>query len=865
MSTQIQQKATQLRDNGFDLGNPQDSEKDAGYTGKLQEFQHANIYYHSQMGAEAHVVGRGILRKYLALGGQGPNPQTGKRVLGFPLTDEMWTDHETYRCQHFEFGSIYNLFGSVQVSGKINEYYTTLGRERSFLGYPIADPLIVNGALVQYFEFGGLWCEEAGNGKMIEWVWENPQLGKPWLLKAKELEQRAIIRLRSKEVQIGVGKARTIFQTLFKDSLFLHETASSTDVPLEFVTNRIKVAESPKHDWLMDGFQNYSNQQYQTSLKVKTGEKIEDSILYDLTLQLPGGEKYTLAPHSIYFKQKWTKAHIAHITDLHIARRNDGFRKQLVEAGMETTAAKSYNNPNDRLREFIQYANKLHKLGQLDFILATGDLVDYVFEDGGNVFRNMNFPYLFEILLGKDPAPDQVKSTELKVPIFTTLGNHDYRSNAYYLYTRVENSKVDITYTTQEHYSGFNLTKDEGIALTPPLKVEINRDEAVRQIIPVATTLHGPLYFYFRNINRTPSYTITFGDNAIVMIDGKCDAAVINTTAEALAHVFGTESDDARQFAAGTPNSVGFNDLDLELVKDALNQTEGVVIVGVHNPVVNPVGNSYPYFLRESLRQTSPRAYKEEMKKYLVRTSSGMLTADFETTSYKGWRLDNKPFFAVGNGDELLDFGVMRGKKMEFLQLCNGVGVSKPVTMVLSGHIHVNAEFRTKYNPTDKTFSFYTDFYTENPTAYELNVDCNIHEIQNMNPQKMYIVDKDSQKTFNVAITADAGINEPIRKNSNGTFTMRTKPNGASLDQTKEGARNLWWNWYQPLFIQTGALGPMNSQRGGDNVLHSPDVRGCRTIAIENKTIKRVHYVTQKEIDTTINKVAKPTDVVITR
>ena len=116
-------------------------------------------------------------------------------------------------------------------------------------------------------------------------------------------------------------------------------------------------------------------------------------------------------------------------------------------------AKENFNNFNDNFRAFISYANKLHRLGELDFIIITGDIVDYIFENkfeeinvfGHNVgipvsdmtYNSNNFVYFENIVKGLSGKPDMVRNEELKVPIFTSLGNHDYRVAAYFPITRV--------------------------------------------------------------------------------------------------------------------------------------------------------------------------------------------------------------------------------------------------------------------------------------------------------------------------------------------------------------------------------------------------------------------------------------------
>ena len=99
--------------------------------------------------------------------------------------------------------------------------------------------------------------------------------------------------------------------------------------------------------------------------------------LYDIALRADDGSWRVVAPHAVYFRSQWSDFGLAHITDTHVARRIDRFREALVSAGMADGAERMINW-NDRFRGFVRFANQLHAAGDLDLIVATGDLVDYL-------------------------------------------------------------------------------------------------------------------------------------------------------------------------------------------------------------------------------------------------------------------------------------------------------------------------------------------------------------------------------------------------------------------------------------------------------------------------------------------------------
>ena len=76
-----------------------------------------------------------ILSHYLALGGPGS-------FLGLPITDERPTPDSIGRFNHFgNNGSIYwtPSTGAWSIHGAIRSKWSSLGWERSFLGYPVTD------------------------------------------------------------------------------------------------------------------------------------------------------------------------------------------------------------------------------------------------------------------------------------------------------------------------------------------------------------------------------------------------------------------------------------------------------------------------------------------------------------------------------------------------------------------------------------------------------------------------------------------------------------------------------------------------------------------------------------------------------
>lgn len=100
-----------------------------------------------------------IRKKWLALGGE-------QGFLGQPLTNEQTTPDGHGRYNHFQGGSIYwtKSAGAFEVHGAIREWWSSLGWERSYLGYPISDEMdFPEGGKVSVFQNGSIyWWQDTG-------------------------------------------------------------------------------------------------------------------------------------------------------------------------------------------------------------------------------------------------------------------------------------------------------------------------------------------------------------------------------------------------------------------------------------------------------------------------------------------------------------------------------------------------------------------------------------------------------------------------------------------------------------------------------------------------------------------------------
>ena len=825
----IARKVEQLIATDVNIGERRSNVVEAEHGGFYQRFGNAHIYWHSVMRTEAREVHGGILAKYQEMGGFGVSPAFGKRLLGFPLSDETITKDHRCPVSFFEWGAIYWKYGGVALYGDLYKHWKAMGAESSWLGYPLADPIKVADGVAAFFEFGCLWYGSKSNNAVVEIAWSLPSLGQPWVMKADGLKDKPVLGFSFNRRSFDKNAAGQLMHDLFDGRMSLKEVGASVEIPLTFNAADVTVKrKSPTVD------------SFSVPFSLSGGTALKNRQLYDVCLQLPSGEKHALAPHSIYVREGWQDFKFIHATDLHVSRRLDLFRETMKSGGFPAGVA-AFNNYNDNFREFIHYANRLHQLGQLEFIMITGDLVDYVFEDGGRSDSYNNFVFFEQLVRGTAPAPDQEKAAELKVPIFTSLGNHDYRTTPYYMRFDIGVYEHSV-YSPAPQFSSSNLIAEEATCITPLANRVISSERALQMIKPDEENRAHNLDFYFKYINPESSYTVKLDGHRIVMIDGKWDDGVTGTLGT-IAAKWGFAGEASRNLVSGSPNSVGFDIKEIDRLRVALSSS-GLVIVGVHNPLISLKDGEYPYFLRETVRRQSPRAFSAEILRYFSRRGLAIPGSSFQVIPPPGWSITRTPHFATGTGENHLDYAVMNTKNYDFLKLCLGVGSAKPVDLVLSGHTHMNWECRIQWNATKKNFNFLSDFYTENPEVY-------YHSGDDVRPDG---------KQIHISVTEEAGNDDAPVKNAEGIWTLKTKPNPTALDkQPTVGKSQSWWQDTRPLFIQTEALGPMKSQRGKRlETQPQPDFRGCRLITVQENTIHRIHYVKGEEITKTLSQTPRP-------
>lgn len=907
-----------LKHLGIDLGPAQGAEQDGGYGGRFQVYKKGRIYWHPSTGAH-HLRGQ-ILARYLQAGGHDANPATGERELGFPASDHEFTADGQAVAARFEWGTIVETPGTalVRLFGRAYTAWIAEGGVLGRLGYPLDDVARVAGGRAAWFERGVVWHAE-GSADALVGELVVPTLGHPVLVDHEEpgsfewfrfdgataaLEANpglaaALVAGRYALLAVGVAAKPIPLQpaaaTVARGgarwlALLMPGSAGAADAGdsggLHLPGRNVDLGAVADGLLVSDG----------TAVPAPSGpaplpgDKLMRRQLYSLGFLTHGLAPRVVSGHCLYARSDWKTFGVAHVSDLHVSRRIDTYRSVLRQRGVGESDVAQLNNWNDCFRAFIRYANHLHAAGLLDVIMATGDLVDYAREVNDHPDGPGNFSFFAALVQGEAKGPDaeSVPSEPLRVPMFTSLGNHDYRQLPYPLGFQVSVKSADVGSSILGHipgvggllsdafdfvtdavsklpglgliegvdpvdiivgalvdpiwnYAGLNVTRAEAkmlMGLTTDGKhfgvPALRPDDAARSVT-VEPRLKDGSHWYFRHINPQRSYSVRLGMHRLVMLDTRWDAGIATDVIDTLLTKANLASESNANFVGGSPDSIGITSDDLSRVRNALAEAgaAGVVIVGMHAPPMNPKGTDLSNCLRETAH---PGVAPEQMLAWLLRADGLMLTYP---ALHPSWPRTGTPHFSAGKVEELLDYGIAIGQQESFARLLAGEGAARPVTLLVSGHGHTRVEYRLRL--ADGKLLTHTDHYLQNPAEYYPT------RVAGGNWR-----DKDSHVRLLVKVQAGApeqGAAATVRDHRGGTAwpeyaEMRVAPYAEPLDAATD--KPGWWAAHAPVVVQTAALGPCTNTRPDPETnsdVPGPNFHGLRLLQVENDVIARVQYV----------------------
>jgi len=386
--------------------------------------------------------------------------------------------------------------------------------------------------------------------------------------------------------------------------------------------------------------------------------------------------------HSLVIsKQKWKDFTFIHATDLHLAERNDrlyeivkkwtessikesveGFfeiikkklkmkkkreKQEKVLSDFKIPLRKRLINSNNQFRKFIKIMNRKVLRNELDFIVLTGDLVDYTILsklskklNKINQFRYEDSNWLiFKSIVLNTPLKEKyrgvVRGEELNCPIFTTLGNHDYRPFPY-----------DLTWG--EMYKKIGLNASEAIALN-----QLFSASPISAITKTSLALNG----YFSEINSSSDFSIKLGRNLLI---------ILNTGSDSFKNL--------RDLITGHPSVTGVTFKQIRYLENIINNqiTEDMnTFLFLHGPPLNVEGKKYSINLFEKKGSRFIKRKVSEFKESLIKLS--------------GKSLSNARIDGIFN----VKYGCVSSNWEKLIEFCKNYTI-----LTLSGHTHTNREFR---------------------------------------------------------------------------------------------------------------------------------------------------------------------------
>ncbi|MBY6006704.1 metallophosphoesterase [Salipiger bermudensis] len=872
-----------LTDAGKLLGRPAGGVEAAHSGGFNQRFENGVVYWHTNTGPA--ILRGNIARGYDLRGAEGTDPRTGRRRFGYPDADEALSP-DGIPFQRFEFATLVATpgLGSVAVDRDhllAEEDPTEAGNT---LGLPIGDTTGLLKFRFTRFERGVVLSHEAVPQPFVLRLHCGAMLGKPAMVKTDpgtSLPFLFEMRLRRSFVEamerdFAPGQFAELLKAMSLNHLKLREVGSrqlnALDMSAdsrEIVGGDIRLRLGP----------------------CKLAGPIPDRRLFSLSMtptDVPGTDNriYDVVPHAIYSKRSWTHFGMVHATDLHVSRRYDGYPEIWRQRG-NLEAVRAFSNPNDNLRNFIRWANNEHAKGRLDLILATGDIVDFIFDNDMDHAGAGNFRFFERLVRGLEPARDRdgAHSEALRVPVFVTFGNHDYRPRAFPMFFRFRvddaNKYINgaalaaialgalaggplgiflgavgllggIFGTTQSisrdrhEYRGFNLLEEDARDLQGGQRRFLSQDEAEALVAPVDLPS-----FVFSHLTPQAEYSRSIGDNhLLLMLDSGPDKGVVETMGHWLLGESGL-NDDNEAFLAGTPNSRGSR-IDPASTQRMIAQTRGLVIVGMHAPPLNTEGNEVPWFFRASARQVAGSDDLRAMtRSFLHRHVPVTKGQDFLASTRPhpledDWPTARTDFYAKGRLNELNASGTAQNNKQDWMRVFAGIGAARGVDMVLAGHVHKDVEVSLQ---TDgDTIRYVNDFHTENRAASYTTIESDFRHPVHVRVRSDGLAEISRQER--------AEVHEGVVEQ----FTEVSVP--ANADTLADaGDKRAWWQRFAPLVIQSPCLGPTDSnhRRPGKQ---NPVFQGVRQITVEGDVISGVQLVTLETIKQVVSGLAlKPTDV----
>jgi len=473
----------------------------------------------------------------------------------------------------------------------------------------------------------------------VELFLVKPNLGNPLLLRPEQLASRFPLTVATRST--AVPSQVQLLHTLRNHRIQLYKDGRA------FYNLRVaNIAGSPKIYSQASGFPiTAEDHKYKAGFRWEWDVEVEISTAFETPREWPqmfdirfaevGGGAEKTNYHAAYVDAKMTpdldKFTLLHITDLHVAGRNDRIPEVLAE--MRTPIERRqllsrYRNFNDNLRAVIAYANEKARKGETVLVVLTGDVVDYyrdtiptsIDPEVSKIRPDPtvnNFQIFRDIITGRDG-----RGEPLLCPIFVVPGNHDYLKPECPLHFSIQLLDL-IKVREKDSHQAFGLTENEGREYDhwtrgcPPISeriagelpqhwpvhrgidarrvvkekglygIALNQDEAYDLTDPQ----HEHLKEYLTEINYDTDFRFAVGPHQFVCLNTGQD--IVPSKGELLSGellaTYYIPGQTKRDFVHGGVHNRGITDEHVDLLKRACADTKerSIVFCFTHAPLLN--------------------------------------------------------------------------------------------------------------------------------------------------------------------------------------------------------------------------------------------------------------------------------------
>jgi len=317
------------------------------------------------------------------------------------------------------------------------------------------------------------------------------------------------------------------------------------------------------------------------------------NILYDLCIKIQGFS--VTKKSSIFFiNNNYKKRKVIVLSDVHIATRWDDIEKNVDIVFSErkkriikdTKELLNFNysdiftkecfdstwiNPNKNFAQLIKIANMMHSEGEIDFIVLLGDIVDYKYKKPKFIedksYKNTEWSFFIDILQGKINY-----SEKLRVPLFTTTGNHDYRLYPYSLqYYGISHNGISNSFL-REYLKRTNQIRKVKYTLSDINAIRIKKGK------------NHSLDLYYMTINPMDIYSLDFDDIRMIFVNSGPDFYCCGS------HLISSRSIrfiSALLHNPGIPISNGYDEKQVKFILRTLQNRSRSTIFFTHAPFLN--------------------------------------------------------------------------------------------------------------------------------------------------------------------------------------------------------------------------------------------------------------------------------------